>query len=108
MNPKLVRIRDLALPGNWEIAGYVGDPMRAHEIVATTPPAFVLEGPVGTYFADPILYRYDGRCALLFEEYLHGTKMARLVAQEIDERGRKIGEPRQIVHDDWRSTGCCT
>jgi hypothetical protein len=101
MHPTLIRIRDLALPGNWEIAGYVGDPMRAHEIVANTPPAFVFEGPVGTYYADPILYRHHGRCALLFEEYVHSDRMARLFAQEIDERGGKIGEPQQIVREDW-------
>lgn len=97
----LHRLQELLLPGNWEIAGFLGEPRRAHEIVTTHPPAFVLEGPFGSYWADPMLYRHGGRTAVLFEEYLHGRKMAHLVAQEIDDRGRAIGEARRIVADPW-------
>lgn len=95
------RTKEILLPGNWEIAGYIGDPARAHEIIATNHPRFVLEGPMGKYWADPMIFRYDGRTAVLFEEYVHSEQTAYIVAQELNERGEKIGVARRVTSDPW-------
>lgn len=101
------RLREFCLPGNWEIAGYFGDYMSAQEIIATSKPVIVLQGPTRSYYADPIVFQHEGRVAVFFEEYVHTQRKGRIIAQELDHNGCAVGPPVPIIPEPWHMSFPC-
>jgi hypothetical protein len=57
--------------------------------------------PSRSFWADPFLWKRDGRLYVFFEDYPYATRRGRIGALELDARGRPIGEAIPVLEEPY-------